>query len=158
MIFHIFSQSIAKTESIFSTTTSPSSFRKSDFYTLYFWEIFSFPEFLSSWDDVFRKFSFHFLYFFWTIGFLSYFSFLFHLFLTFFYPVLFFSEKFFDEKLRIEEGRSHKKLSSRQNLESKGFSFGSDECIWRCVSHIIRFPESVSCPFCTLLHLVGQRG
>ena len=112
MIFHIFSKSIAKTESIVPTAASPSSFRKSNLYTLYLWEIFSYPEFLNSRDDVLSKFSFHLLYFLGTIYFLSYFSFLSHLFLAFLDPVLFFSEKSFDEKFRIEEGRSHKNLSS----------------------------------------------
>lgn len=112
MIFHIFSKSITKTESIVPTAASPSSFRNGYFYTLYFWEIFSFPEFLSSRNDVLRKFSFHLFDFFRTICFLFWSSSFSYLFLTFLDPVFSFSEKSFDEKFRIEEGRSHKNLSS----------------------------------------------
>lgn len=55
----IFRQSITKTESIFSTATSPTVFGFGDFDTGVFWEFCCSPEFLSSWNDVFEKPSFH---------------------------------------------------------------------------------------------------
>lgn len=68
-LLQIFRQPITETQSIFTTTTSPSSFRFCDLYASEFWEIFSFPDFTHTGNNIFFERFFEQAYFYFCVYF-----------------------------------------------------------------------------------------